>query len=122
LLDRPGKEITASVSITLMRDDRNPFSNIEEARKALQQQPTRSVLSDTEFTTNPSTNALKFLDEYKKLMGDTHYDPIEKSSVSRVAQAAKLNTEELDSVLIELDGRKIDVHDGGMISLRPPSF
>ena len=120
VLDRPGRTVPASVSIQLTRDDGSPFSDIDEARKALQEKPTRIVLSDIEFTTNSSINAAKFIEAYANLLGENHHDPIDRNTVNQIAWSVNLNTEELESVLIELDDRNIHVHDGGMISLIPP--
>ena len=113
-----GKPIPESISIALVRQDSSDFSSIQEARQALQDKPIRKILNDLNFTTKPSEDAQAFMKSLMEFTGG-NYNPIDRASVERIGQTAGLNSEQLISVLIELDDKTIHSHDSGMISQIP---
>lgn len=121
MMKSPSQQPTAQRTILIEREDGSAFSDANEAREELHKQPLRKMLFDLNFKPGLSVNADKF---YKTLIEYTggRSDPINRADVNQVAKIAELNSEELSNVLAELDGKQIDCHAGGMISLQPEGF
>lgn len=121
LMANPSVVGRTKIAIQIEREDGTPFTNANEARAELYKQPLRGVLADLNFNPRPSNKADIFHKALIKFM-DNRVDPINREQVSQVAQLAQLDATELNNVLAELDGRQIDCHANGTISLQPEGF